>query len=185
MPAANMAATFNIVWNSTQRADSPADMIASKGGKSAYTCSCVPGAWEGKLSPQNSSLGDLLGMGDGTNGQRTMRAQYGFTEEQLGWPVVTECDHNFVNSKLLPYLMSSSCDSWDRNSIALDERPFSPVGTPGQWHSRTYRDYAVAADSDLVTKHGFTGNFDVSLSPLSLSHTLSHTLTQPRLFLSE
>ena len=115
--------------------------------------------------------------------QRTMRAQYGFTEEQLGWPVVTECDHNFVNSKLLPYLMSSSCDSWDRNSIALDERPFSSVGTPGQWHSRTYRDYAVAADSDLVTKHGFEGNFDVSClhsslslqphsQPLSLSATL-------------
>ena len=69
MPAANMAATFNIIWNSTQRNDSPADMVASKGGMSAYTCSCIPGAGEGGLSPQNSSLEDLLGNADGTDAQ--------------------------------------------------------------------------------------------------------------------
>ena len=160
MPAARMEVLSNILWNTTQRHDSIAAMNASKGGTSAYTSSCVPGAWEGALSPETATLGELLANGDGTNGQRSMKAQYGFTPAQLAWPVVTEVDRNFASD--MPYLLSSQCKKWDRNSIELRERPFTSVGTPRPWHSRTYEDYAIAPDSELVTKHGFTGAFNVS-----------------------
>ena len=160
MPAARMEVLSNILWNTTQRHDSTAAMNASKGGTSAYTSSCVPGAWEGTLSPETATLGELLATGDGTNAQRSMKAQYGFTPAQLAWPVVTAVDRNLVSD--LPYLRSSQCETWDRNSMELPARPFTSVGAPRPWHSRTYEDYAIAPDSKLVTKHGFTGAFDVS-----------------------
>ena len=89
MPAANMQASGNILWNTTQRRDSVAAMNASKGAMGAYTSSCANGSWEGPFSPQDATLGELLGPrnGDGTSRQRTMRAQYGFTAAQLAWPV--------------------------------------------------------------------------------------------------
>jgi hypothetical protein len=157
MPAANMEAVSNILWNTTQRHDSN---VSSSLYPGAYTSSCASGTWQGPLSPETATMGELLGNGDGTGSQRTMRAQYGFSAAQLAWPVVTQCDRNFASD--MSYLRSSQCRTWDRNSVELLARPFSPVGTPRPWHSRTYEDYAIASDSDLVTKHGFTGNFDVS-----------------------
>ena len=160
MPAARMEVLSNILWNTTQRHDSIAAMNASKGDMGAYTASCAPGAWEGTLSPETATLGELLATGDGTSAQRSMKAQYGFTPAQLAWPVVTAVDRNFVSN--MPYLLSSQCETWDRNSMELPARPFTPVGAPRPWHSRTYEDYAIAPDSELVTKHGFTGAFNVS-----------------------
>jgi len=157
MPAANMDVSRNILWNTTQRKyDTVADM---RGGISpfAYTASClIP--WDHTLSPQNATLGDLLSSGDGTNDQRSAESQYGFSEEQLDWPVVHSADGNFVSDP--EYLKAHGCDRWDRHSIELSTRPFVETGTP--WHSRTALDYAVSPDSPLVTNHGFRGSFNVS-----------------------
>ena len=155
------------------------DWTLQKGtGGNAYTCFCRAGGWEGPLSPQNATLGDLLGNGDGTNAQRTMRAQYGFTAAQLAWPVVTAADYNFASN--LPYLKASACDKWDQNSIALKARPFAPVGSARPWHSRTYEDYQVAPDSELVTQHGFKGSFNVSEIGLTNEFTFVHAVAEAK-----
>lgn len=58
-------------------------------------------------------------------------------------------------------LKACGCTDWDRNSIELKERPFTPVGRPKAEHSRTFLDYAISPTSSLVTEHGFE-RFDVS-----------------------
>jgi hypothetical protein len=76
MPAANMVVQRNILYETVKR---PNDAAKDR-AVAAYSASCLSIApWEGHLSPQNATLGDLLGNGDGTSAQRTMRAQYGFT----------------------------------------------------------------------------------------------------------
>ena len=66
----------------------------------------------------------------------------------------------------MAYLRASQCDHWDRNSIELPSRPFTPVGAPRPWHSRTHEDYGVAPDADIVTKHGFSGSLGVTVRAL-------------------
>lgn len=69
-------------------------------------------------------------------------------------------DGNFASSMV--YLKDcTNCEKWDKNSIHLQSRPFSPVNGSRPYHSRTVLDYAVAASSDLVKKQGFKGSFNV------------------------
>jgi hypothetical protein len=199
MPAANIQVSRTILWNTTQR-------IASEVGN-AYTDMCTSNGFGVNATAQNATLGALLDQGDGTSGQRTRAAQYGFSAEQLQWPVVTGCDHNYASN--LNYLKAAACNKWDQNSIQLEVRPFTPVSaggaspvrtsdgevlqntssrrTPQQpakmaaddgvaptqqpYYLRTYRDYAIDPASDLVTKHGFKGVFDVNAIGLTADFT--------------
>ena len=148
MPAARMAVQRNIIWNVSQ----------STSVTTAYSASCSDGFANG-TSWGNATLRDLLATGDGTGSQRSRLAQYGFNNTQLDWPVVSAADSNYVDD--LAWLRKPGCTSWDRNSVELQRRPFSPVGAAAPWHSRTHLDYAIDPNSVLVTKHGFKGSFDV------------------------
>ena len=156
MPAANMVIRRNLLFNTSQRQEGS----WTQGG--AYTGGCK-GGWNQGLDPSNATLRQLISTGD----QRTVLEQFGFTDEQLAWPVISEVDGNFASD--LSYLRSHGCAKWDGKSIALKSRPFAPA--KGAWHSRTALNYAVAPDSELVTKHGFRGSFNVSAIGLTPAFT--------------
>ena len=193
MPAANMVVRRNILWNSTQSIH-----LAGQGGGGggaaprrqskaahAYTAVCAestPTAFHGW---NNATMGDLISTGDGTNAQRKMAKQIGFTAAQLAWPVVKAADGNFAGGfssapdmDPVAWLREANCSSWDRTSRALKTRPFTPVGgAPRPWHSRTHLDYAVSNTSTVVTEGGFEGAFDVTKIGLLPSFTLAHAVS--------
>eukprot|EP00040_Diaphanoeca_grandis_P001923 m.20086 g.20086 ORF g.20086 m.20086 type:complete len:1168 (+) comp12740_c0_seq1:136-3639(+) len=160
MPAANMAVRRNVVWNTTQR----------RAGATTYTCSCGSKFANGSTW-QNASLADLLMTGDGSSSQRSRMKQYGLGPSQLLWPLVSVADNNFVSN--LTELRASGCTEWDRSSIELDQRPFTPVNGSRPWHSTTVYDFAIANNSNLVTEHGFLGSFDVTKVGLTPSFSLT------------
>ncbi len=176
MPAANMVVQRNILWNSTQSihlsgqggGGGGALPLKQSSAAHAYTCVCGQSTKTAFHGWDTATLGDLISTGDGTNMQRQMAKQIGFSAAQLAWPVVSAADGNFVGGfssapKMDPvaWLQMSNCSTWDRNSRPLKARPFDPVGTPQPYHSRTHLDYAIANTSAIV-ELGFEGAFDVS-----------------------
>lgn len=186
MPAANMVVTRNILWNSTQSIH-----LSGQGGggggaipKSpssaahAYTCVCGESTTTEFHGWDNRTLGDLITTGQGTNVQRQMAKQIGYSEAQLAWPVVLAADGNFAGGfssdpKVDPvsWLQMAHCKTWDRNSRELKTRPFDPVGSPRPFHSRTNLDYAISNTSTIVTDGGYKGAFDVTQIGLLPSFT--------------
>eukprot|EP01049_Picozoa_sp_SAG25_P014412 SAG25_NODE_2541_length_1541_cov_1.408460_1_plen_306_part_00 len=174
MPAANMVVQRNILWNSTQSIH-----LSGQGGGGggalprrqssaahAYTSVCGESTKTAFHGWDASTLGDLISTGDGTNMQRQMAKQIGFSAAQLAWPVVSAADGNFAggfssapNVDPVAWLRMSNCSTWDRNSRPLKTRPFDPVD-PQPYHSRTHLDYAISNTSAVVA-FGYKGAFDV------------------------
>lgn len=186
MPAANMVVQRNILWNSTQ-----SNQLSGQGGGGggalprrqssaahAYTCVCGNSTTTSFHGWENGTLGDLISTGQGTNMQRQMPQQIGFTAAQLAWPVVLVADGNFAggfssDQRVDPvaWLQMTDCSNWDRSSRELKTRPFDPVGIPRPYHSRTNLDYAVSKTSTIVTEGGYRGAFDVAKIGLRASFT--------------
>ena len=80
MPAARMAVQRNILWNTTQATPSETceKNPTTAGCQCAYTSVCGGAAFGGNTTWDNATLADVLGTGDGTNGQRSRLKQYGF-----------------------------------------------------------------------------------------------------------
>ena len=190
MPVANLVSTRNILWNTTQRIHDEGsscawdallhnrtnlthcDQSLAQCGQACpgyYSHFCGDRIWHVQdnlttpvinLTWENVTLGESAAMGERFQ-------QVGFTDAQAAWPVVLLADFNFVSD--IKLLRRSQCKTWDRHSIELKARPFSPVQTPmvRPWHSLTALDYAISPSSALVTTHGFKGSFNPSVIGLS------------------
>lgn len=191
MPAANMVVQRNILWNSTQ-----SNRLSGQGGGGggalpqrqssaahAYTSVCGDSTNTSFHGWDKGTLGELISTGQGTNMQRQMPKQIGFTAAQLAWPVVSAADGNFAGGfssdptvNPIEWLQMANCSTWDRNSRELKSRPFAPVGSPRPYHSRTNLDYAISSTSPIVTDGGYKGAFDVT--KIGLLPTFVHNLEE-------
>jgi hypothetical protein len=189
MPASNQAIVGNLLFNTTQRrlvtevAQTPGStkMVACQGGAAAaagvethcdsyYTTNaCGVNTLGPGLCYHNSTLGQLLAHGDGTNGQRSMLKQYGFDAAQLAEPVVSIADRNFVDEPLMLHV--GTCDHFDTTSTpTIKSRPFKAHAAG--WHSRTALDYGVATDSPLRQgANGFEGLTPEDVQLIGLDQT--------------
>ena len=88
---------------------------------SYYTLrSCGANTFGPGLSYHNSTLGQLLADGDGTNNQRSRSSQYGFDATQLAEPVVSMAEGNFVDRPALLHV--GTCTHFDTRSTPVRRR---------------------------------------------------------------